>query len=129
MDLNHVGTRDSQQLRVSMMIIMEMVNIITMTMEKVKMMTTIDILDDPKQNSDMTCQCNHQQHRHLHDDNDLQNELEARVGLMGGDSLEESDKSWWESHKSWITITIFLLIILATIIVIVFIAFGGLNAT
>ena len=48
---------------------------------------------------------------------------------MGGDSLEESDKSWWERHKSWITILIFVLIILATIIVIVFIGFGGLNAT
>ena len=64
-----------------------------------------------------------QQHHHL------QNELEARVGLMGGDSLEEADKSWWERHKSWITIVIFLLIIVATIIVIVFIGFGGLNTT
>jgi len=63
------------------------------------------------------------------DSQQLRNELEARVGLMGGDSLEEADKSWWERHKSWITILIFLLIILATIIVIVFIGFGGLNAT
>ena len=48
---------------------------------------------------------------------------------MGGDSLEEADKSWWERNKSWITILIFVLIILATIIVILFIGFGGLNAT
>jgi len=63
------------------------------------------------------------------DSQQLRNELEARVGLMGGDSLEEADKSWWERNKSWITILIFVLIILATIIVIVFIGFGGLNAT
>ena len=62
-------------------------------------------------------------------DHPSQNELEARVGLMGGDSLEEADKSWWERNKSWITILIFVLIILATIIVIIFIGFGGLNAT
>ena len=68
---------------------------------------------------------NHHQHHHHHT---LQNELEARVGLMGGESLE-ADKSWWERHKSWITILIFVLIILATIIVIIFIGFGGLNAT
>ena len=48
---------------------------------------------------------------------------------MGGDSLEEADKSCWERHKSWITIVILLLIIVATIIVIVFIGFGGLNTT
>ena len=77
----------------------------------------------------MTYHFNHHQHHHHHDHHDPQNELEARVGLMGGDSLEESDKSWWERHKSWITILIFVLIILATIIVIVFIGFGGLNAT
>merc|ERR1712083_1251714 len=62
------------------------------------------------------------------DSQQLRNELEARVGLMGGESLE-ADKSWWERHKSWITILIFVLIILATIIVIIFIGFGGLNAT
>ena len=62
-------------------------------------------------------------------DHPSQNELEARVGLMGGDSLEEADKSWWERNKSWITILIFVLIILATVIVILFIGFGGLNPT
>ena len=73
---------------------------------------------------------NHHQHQHHHDHvHHLQNELEARVGLMGGESMEEADKSWWERHKSWITILIFVLIILATIIVILFIGFGGLNAT
>ena len=50
------------------------------------------------------------------------------MGLMGGDSLEEADKSCWERHKSWITILIFVYIILATIIIIVLISFGGLNA-
>ena len=37
---------------------------------------------------------------------------------MGGDSLEEADKSCWERHKSWITILFFVLIILAIAIVI-----------
>ena len=131
MDLNHVGTRDSQQLRVMIIIMMTMKWVMIMVMMKwlvMIMMTTkwvvklIIIITSSTiiiTSTVMTMIIDHPS----------QNELEARVGLMGGDSLEEADKSWWERNKSWITILIFVLIILATIIVIIFIGFGGLNAT
>jgi len=57
-------------------------------------------------------------------------ELELRVGMIqGGDSMEEGEKSCWERRKAALYLTVSALIILSFVILIVYIALGGLNPT
>ena len=56
-----------------------------------------------------------------------QQELELRVGMIqGGDSMEEGEKSCWERRKAALYLTVSALIILSFVILIVYIALGGL---